>query len=232
MERAVGAFALEKVAGDMSGNRVEIAVYKRNADLEKKYNFKVKVTREKNWDDTIVTLGGSQDYVYDTYVVRANDIASYGQSGYVYNLYDIASLDLSAPYFSQSVIKEASFNGWLFLVTGDMMYEDDYAICPLVFNHTIWETNKLSEVYGKNLYELVRSGEWTIEKFQTRASKCVSDLNGDGEMDSSDQWGFMHGYADILGMNIGFNERVLSKDSNDVLVLNRGEKFIDGLFKI
>lgn len=233
MERGAGAFALEKVAGDAVGNRVEIAVYKRNAKLEEKYNFKVKTTRDNNWDTTISNLGGAGQYAYDTYVVRANNLASYGQAGYVYNLYDIESLDLSAPYFSQSVIKEASFSGWLFFVTGDMMYEDDYAICPLVFNHKIWDTNKLNEVYGKDMYELVRSNEWTLEKFQILASKALADLNGDGDYDAAnDQLGFLHGNADILGMNIGFNERVLVKNSDDVFILNRSDKFVDGLFEI
>ena len=48
----------------------------------------------------------------------------------------------------------------------------------------------VSDLSLESPYDLVKSGEWTIDKFASMSRGISADLDGDGELDENDRYGF------------------------------------------
>ncbi len=233
LTRGSGQWLSEDIVGDAVGNKLDQAVYMRNEALASKYNFKVVETKDKNWTDTAETLGGSGTATYDMWSFRMNDMPSYGQSGYIYNLNEVDGLNLDAQYYDQSTRAMGSFNNYLFFLTGDLLYLDDMATSVMMFNPKIYDDLKLDELYGKSIYQLASEGKWTFERLEAFCKAATYEVNGDSTMSpEDDMWGFSYQNADILTFNIAFGNKLLEKDSDDIFVLNESTKMINDLQEI
>ena len=117
-----------------------------------------------------------------------------GEGAY-YDLSDIENgyIDLSQPYWDQKINKQLSVMGHNFLVNGDAIVSDDEATWAVFFNKTIASDFKVAEAFGANtIYELVDSGDWTVDVMYEMAKMVVTDDTGDGMIwskDSKDIWG-------------------------------------------
>jgi hypothetical protein len=105
-------------------------------------------------------------------------------------------IDFSRPWWLQDANEVFQIKGKQFAAVGSFsmaMYSRSFV---LLFNKDM-----LASIYpnGENLYELVRQGKWTVDKFAEIAKGVVSDLNGDGVMDDNDQYGI----ASALKLHFG-----------------------------
>ncbi len=231
--RGSGQWQGNDIVGVLDGNDVDVAVYNRNKKLESEYKFVVKETRDKDWKNTAEKLGASQEDAYDMWCFKMNDMPDLGQKGYLYDLNEVKRLQLDAAYYDQQSRQEGSFANKLFFITGDMLTVDDMATDAIFYNKEIFSNLKLSEVYGKDLYQLVEEYQWTLERMQNFCRLATKDENGDGVMDRNDTYGFCWQNADVLALNISMGNRLLLKDNNDVFYLNKEDsKQIDDLQRI
>ena len=102
-------------------------------------------------------------------------------------------IDLSRPYWDQKINQQLSVFGKHFFVNGDAIVSDDEATWAVFFNKTIASDFKVAEEFGVNsIYELVDSGDWTIDTMYEMAKMVVTDDQGDGMIwsaTSKDIWG-------------------------------------------
>lgn len=103
--------------------------------------------------------------------------------------------DLSKPWWNQGLQEAASIFGQNFFATGSICKDIyTYPSC-LLFNKDLAEENDLPD-----LYELVRNGEWTIDKLIEVTKNFSQDLDGDGLVSlpgdlvaiTSDDYAFMN----------------------------------------
>lgn len=228
LTRGSGSFTGDDITGDMSGSILSQATYRRNAYCKDKYNFDVVEYKEKKWVEKARTVAASSEDVYDMWSFNMNDIPSLAQEGYLYDLNKVSGINLDAEYYDQTARKQGSFANRLFYLTGDLLYWDDFAVMCLAFNWEIWKNNSLSDMYGKDPYELVESGEWTLDKYIALCKKATYDT-GDGIMDENDYWGTTIANTDILTYNIGMGNELLMKDNDDLFILNDTPKQINDL---
>ena len=95
-------------------------------------------------------------------------------------------INLDAEWWSASWVENATINGKLFFVTGDVsltMWEELYAI---FFNRQI-ATDNYEEI--GDLYQLVRDEEWTLEMLSILSDIYVD--NGNDERDAGDTYGLI-----------------------------------------
>lgn len=148
-----------------SASLVDQAVYARNERVEELYNVIIETYPVAgSWEekDTFAQmLSQSVAVGDDAYQIAATHTAynaSLSLQEQYYDLRAIESIDLSAPWWSQSFNDNCTVHGKLFITTGDLaltMWEGLYAI---FFNR------EMAEDYGVgNLYQMVRDDEWTIE---------------------------------------------------------------------
>ena len=233
LTRGSGMYTSDDITGDITGNVLSLATYTRNAALEEKFNFSIVETKEKDWNAVAKRLASAGEHSYDMWSFKMADMPEHGQEGYIYNLNEVDGLNLDASYYDQATRNSVSFANYLFFMTGDMLYMDDLAISCVLYHPTLWDTLKCSEVYGKDIYTLVKDGEWTFEAFKTIAAKATADINGDGVYDDeNDQWGCGYANGDIFTMSIALGNQVVKKDADDVFYLNDDEKIITDLQNI
>lgn len=106
-------------------------------------------------------------------------------------LYDVSSLkyvDLSREYYVQSAIDMYTIAGKVITIAGSYAMP---AGIPLGY-----EFNKklAAELDVENMYDLVREGTWTHDKFMEIIKGSYRDVNGNGKHDVDDVYGF-HTYA-------------------------------------
>jgi len=96
-------------------------------------------------------------------------------------------MNLTAPYYIQNSITGLSIAHFLPAVQSDMQLKPYEAINAMVFNKA------LAQSYGlPDLYNLVTTGQWTLDELNTLASSAYRDLNGDGKMIfEQDQFGLI-----------------------------------------
>ncbi len=233
LTRGSGQWTSEDIAGDMTGTNVDQAVFNRNEKLMSQYNFVIKETKDANWTDTARVLGAAEEDAYEMWSFRMNDMPSFGQEGYLYNLNEVDGLNLDAVYYDQNNREMGSFNHYLFFLTGDLLYMDDMATQIITFNRTLFTDFLLEDVYGKDLYDLVRDHEWTLEVMQEFCRLATRDSNGDDVLNPEDDYfGFSYENANILGFNISCGNLLLQKNEEDIFVLEVEPKMVDDLQRI
>jgi len=89
-----------------------------------------------------------------------------------------------------------------------------------------------AELEIENLYELVRSGKWTIDKYFDIARAATKDLNGDGVMDNQDRYGIISRRTlPYSCFWIGSGIKTVTKDENDLLVFTGQDEKLFGILE-
>ena len=214
--------SVDFLAEEQTGDIINDAVYLRNRAVEEKLNIKIiaeKVFQPFTYIKKMVVAG---DDLYDMYVDSTDSMVSMATVGYIYNFYDIPYLDLTKPWWDQSMEKELTFDHKLYGHMGDITLSDNYGTWGLLFNKKIHEDLQLEDIY-----DLVRKGKWTIFKFYEMIKQGVKDVNGDGNLHVlDDQLGFATETYNSFVMLTGAGERIAMKDENDLPVITmNNEKF-------
>ena len=87
-------------------------------------------------------------------------------------------LDLSNPWWNQSVITKCTSNGKVLAASGPFLTHIE-KIWVMFFNKKIWQ-----ELNYEDPYQLVRDGKWTWDKWDEFAKGAMRDYDGNGVVDS------------------------------------------------
>lgn len=206
--------SLDIAADEINGEPLNDAVYNRNLAVQEKYGVTV-VDIHGNYNDLAgdarKTIAAGED-AYDMLCFQA---ASLITDGYLVNLYEIPYMNLEQPYYDQNIIESFTIMGKLFSVTGDMLTMDNDATWCVQFNKKIAEDLSLSRVYGKSMYEIVESGDWTMDVLYETSKLAVKDIDGDGVMkELVDVWGYQTQNQNTYMMFAGAGEVLARVDSD------------------
>lgn len=68
----------------------------------------------------------------------------------------------------------------------------------MLFTHCMFYNHRLAEKYlTESMYDLVRNGKWTIDKFLEVTENATQDINGDSKYDENDNYGFMASFGSV-----------------------------------
>lgn len=115
-------------------------------------------------------------------------LTTFISEGLLHDLYEMEEdIDFSADYWNLDVIETLEVKGKAYLALNDFMINSP---CAVFFNKRMVQDYQINE----NLYDLVRDGEWTLDKLFELSSKVAVE-NGDGVWDKNDTYGLAL-YAD------------------------------------
>ena len=165
---------------NMSGDRINDAVYDRNLAIEQEYNCIIVSHEDAEYYSGVEKLSLDQlsgTNLYDTAYVEGSSVVSLITQGLLHNLYDIPELQLEQNWWSQLIKKEATIGSnkyatLYFMQSNLSLTAFDLTWC-VYFNKSIHENYQLED-----LYDLVRTDKWTVESMQTVA-RAVANLNGE-----------------------------------------------------
>ena len=213
-----------------TGEILNDALYKRNRTIEERFNVIIKevLTGNYNHDKTRNTLLAGDADAFDLFSERCPDALSNWQEGLAFSYEDIPVIDLSKPYWNQTMNKSITLGGIQYVALGD------FNLNTYDITHTILFNKSMIQDFGLEIpYMLVNSGKWTFTKMEEMMKAVILDLNGDGVMNENDRYGYLAGPKQVLPCFwIAANTLSVGKNESDIPYLAMGsEKFVNAFDK-
>jgi len=196
---------------ELTGDAAPDAAYERNLKVQELLNVNFQYEQLDNrYDqvkDTVRKFVMAGDNVYELIINDMYGTASLTLENMFYNVLDGKHFDFSQPWWYDDFMSDVSINSnYQFMLGGD--YFIDILRCShcLFYNKSLYE-----KMYGDSdgLYDIVLAGDWTLEKLNRVMEESYLDLNGNGEKDIDDQFGYVS--FEIWGSMIPF---LISSDPN------------------
>jgi len=180
-------------AESANGDVVNDALYQSFRDTEERLNVDIQVIGRPGHDSSVrneymnhissTVMAG--DSVYDWVDLMIGNSSVRMAEGIFCNLLNNTYIDTAKPYYLKGLADEMALDGKLYFIAGDASI--DYLRCA----YAIYFNKKLADDYKvENLYDLVDSGKWTLDKLKEIAAQTSADLDGDGKYTPDDQLGF------------------------------------------
>lgn len=205
------------------GEILNDALFARNRTVEERFNVVITpIITEAGDGNTHVnevkkTVAASDD-AFDlaaTYVFTTGPIIT---EGYYLNWLNMEYTDLSKPWWIDGVNEKFRVKDAIYSVVGDMCVSALTLTYGVFYNRTEGENYSLGDIY-----QTIRDGGWTIEHFISLVENIYSDVNGDGNADGGDFYGFTAEAATNLDVyTFAFDIPIIDRDGDGVpqLVFN------------
>ncbi|MBE6680327.1 MAG: hypothetical protein E7598_07395, partial [Ruminococcaceae bacterium] len=165
-------------------------------------------------------LAGTSEY--DAAMIGSQDAISAGYKGFLHDLGDIPTLDLTSDLWDQNILSDLDTYGSNYFATGDISYVDDASAAVMYFSNAT-----LDAVGLESPYDLVRSGEWTFEKYYEMIKATGADLDGDGTYSAkTDRFGLLSDSANSLSMLIAADEKIADFVDGELTLTLKNDKTI------
>ena len=226
---------------ELTGEVVSDAVYNRNIEVEEMLNIKLEFTADDQSHETIgasltqmLTAG---DDAYELIIHELFPLATLSVQNSFLNVFNIPHLDFSRDYWYDDYMSDTSFasEDKRYILAGDYFLDVYRSAHALYFNK-----DRFTDLYGapEELYDLVLEGGWTHDVFLQYSEGAYQDINGDGQRDKDDLYGFStYGYWGpiipwVIGADITFLE--YNEDGSPYFAMNneRSIKLLEQLNKI
>lgn len=220
------------MAEEETGEPVNDAVYRRNRAVEEQFN--VVINEINHMGSAVGGTGKGAEFIkksvlagdnaYDASLMGAYDVSTLAYNGYILDLAsDVPYLDLTNEWWDQKANSDLSMNGKMYYTTGDISTLDNDCTFCILFNKGMVDTYKLD-----NPYELVRSGEWTLDKYIEMCSSVSGDLDGNSVYDENDLYGMCIWQDSMMGVINAAGEKFCSINKDGELELTLyNEKTLD-----
>ena len=198
------------------GEVLNDSVYRRNLKVQERFNVEFKATTVAGGGSGTLTKSvnaGSDDY--DMIMVVDREAHTASERNLLYPINKLEYVDLSKPYWMQEVNRLISVGNKL-----DYAFSDEVLS---VFENTIvvYFNKKMAQDLGlEDFYSLVRTGEWTFDRFFESARAGIKNVSGSEKMTDDDYWGIIAdpGLFYSFWINAGIN--TVEKDENDIPYFN------------
>ena len=193
-----------------TGEPVNDATLERNNAIKDKYGVDIITIEGSDVANSVNQMVLSQLDEIDLVVASVNAISALAPKS-VLDFKQLKYIDLEKPWYDQKFNKEVTIGGRLYAVTGDLVLNDDNGTWCTLFNKRIAEDYEV-----ENLYKLVESGGWTLDKAYEIAKPVTRDTTGDDIKNFEDEWGFVTENYNAYAMVASTGEKIASKDENDM----------------
>lgn len=214
-----------------NGEALNDAVYARNAEISRKYNVNiiadVTTLGSNDYREDVKTTVLAGDAGYDCYMMCLYDAAKNSINGVWLDINTVDYIDFDKEWWNGEQIRSLSIDNKLYYAAS--LGVNAYNATRMVY----FNKNIIADRQLENVYQTVKDGKWTYDKLHEMSSKAYEDLNGDGVMDNTDQFGLVGQY--LVGRSLYFasGEHMILKDENDIPYIAVGnERSVDVFTKI
>ncbi|MBQ9543659.1 MAG: hypothetical protein IJV00_00875 [Clostridia bacterium] len=236
--------SFEFVADALSGDLINDAVYNRNLKVENDLGITLNYIELPGNDEfsfcnavSRAVLSGTGDY--DLIAGWAYFLTAVVRNWCYANLKEVeekSSMDLSKPWWNQFYVEEATLNGQLYTVTGDLAITTYSSAGCLFFNKRLADEHLSAWGGTDGLYKLVEDYQWTFDKFAEICKNVYNDADGDGQRSDGDFYAFASTWSGPIPSNsfqYGMDARITRTDENGVPYLDYySERSVGAINKI
>lgn len=217
---------------ETDGNNLNDAIYRRTTNVEGRLNINIEEQRDsaENIYDLTVQSCLANEAAYDAVCISARKMSSLAVNGYLTDSKRLAGLDLSKPWWNSGAADAANVDDVNYYFFGDMQLSFFDAHSMVGVN-----MDRVRDIDGlENPYELVASGNWTIDKMLQMSTAASSDLDGNGITTADDAFGISLEPSALFPLIYGCGARISDTDEYGLPVLTypKNEDFYDVFNKI
>lgn len=218
-------------AEEENADLINDEIYHRNLRIEDTYDCLISETQFDDPPTTYKNMIRSGDDAYDIGMIYDNALPSFMTEGMIYSWDHLPYVDLERSWWDQGANSVFSFHGQNFAAVGDFYLGMLTRGFIIVFNKDMYADMGLDY----NLYDLVREGKWTLDRYAEIAEQIVMDLNGDGVMDDKDQYasaGAIKLYFASLLIGSGVKYFALDESGQPYFTIPTDSRAMDIMMKI
>ncbi|MCR5263382.1 MAG: extracellular solute-binding protein [Clostridiales bacterium] len=189
------AYWTDFYSGEETGNRLSDTIFRTIQSVSDRLNVKLTYSRSDfTWSDMnkyiqqikSVILAGDDSI---DLIMGAMSFCDWRLEGdYLADLSKTAYIDLSKPWYNQTVISNLPDDRIDFIVGDFSLVTAEYPF-GMYFNQNLYESLGRTE----DLYGIVDGGKWTYEKLTSLIADSYGDLDGDGKAGAGDRYGLVFG---------------------------------------
>ena len=217
-------FSLEENDGDV----VNDALWKRARAAEERFNVTILPTDRKAYSVPKAAMSGSDEY--DLIFGQMYQSGADAQQGVFTDWNQVPYVNFVNPWYVKS-INEASVGDKLYMLESELSITYFQQTWMMLYNKT-----KAAEMQDfPDLYKLVDEGKWTLDELNRLSADVYRDVNGNGERDDDDFYGFAGtpGGCLLAAFVYGANGKIVELDSNlKVNTYINSERTVDILGKL
>lgn len=176
-------------------SRIDDEIYTRNSYVSELLNVTiVEPYGHDSWwmqVEEINRLIASGDDTYDLFLGHAVGVGgSIGSESYYIDLLsdevqEIGYLNLANPWYPQDIVDQLSINNHMYVLPSDMCLSLTAQTYCMYFNKDLTANYNIPD-----LYEIVKNGDWTIDKLIELSKDIYDDSNQNNVRDEGDLYGF------------------------------------------
>lgn len=214
-----------------TGEVINDAMVDRDRKIEEMFKTKLEYTAYEarlELSADLRRLISAGDDVYDVIITTPYEgINVFALNGMLSDLSSIGTLDLSADWWSASMNEAMTHNGRTYATAGPM------ALCYCYSPYAFFVNLNMAEDYElPDVYELVRSGKWTLDSMTSMMKGISEDLNSDGAMGLDDRYGLVTTLEAGKAFYLGCGQRMAVKTDSGAELKMDGKSAIDVLEKL
>ncbi|MBE6620420.1 MAG: hypothetical protein E7625_03540 [Ruminococcaceae bacterium] len=209
-------FTIDQFAVDdeYNGNIVHDALFYRDTMIEEYFHINIEYddvldsqiaahvspgirTGDDEYSLILANLGNAARKLFDADLLR--------------NLYDFEDIDFSKPWWNRQSVENFELNGKIFMATGAITNRYVYAPYAMLFN-----TRLIGELSLENPYDMVESGDWTLENFKLMIEDTYND-DGNDVVDLEDFYGLAPASDSETAYYFACGGRMVKKDGDELI---------------
>ncbi len=209
-------------AEELNGEIINDAVFRRNRNVEEKYNLTIVSNQQLDQASVINKANKAADGSVDLATVALKTFAVLAGSGALVEFTSVPFINLDMPWYDASSIECLSIANKLFGLCSDYTIMDNDATTGMVFNKKL-----LADYNLEDPYNLSNTSKWTLDKLIEMSANISSDINGDGKMDDNDRYGLLYQRDTMSSFYNGCGGIIAVKDEDDfpVIFINSEESY-------
>ncbi len=201
------------LADEETGEILNDTIIARNRRVEELLDIKIVNMPFENRDEVkskVRTAAMSDEDAYDLVITSINfGINTLITDGCLYDISALPNLDLSQPWWCQSIRSDYEVDGHFYFTSGPISPFYFYTPGFVAYNKTLTDANGI-----EGLEQTVKDGKWTFDYLKELTVGKAVDLNGDGKLDENDRYPISGASGDPYFL-IGFDEKMIGRTADD-----------------
>ena len=180
------------------------AVYRRNQAIEERLGVEItQMSQLGNWGNhtewlqTLRNTVNTKSGDFDSAAIYMTQGAPLALEGMYYNVAEFPNINLDKPWWNKNLREELLLFDTLYFLAGDIAISEVSEGMCMFYNKDMFEQYYATQ--DVDLYQLVREGQWTLEKLYELVSNVWEDNNANGVIDNGDAMG----YTQAVGIGAG-----------------------------
>ena len=216
-------------AEEETGDPVNDAILHRNHEIEDKYNVEITVANASASDmvNDVAAAVMSGDTFYDVVMPGMGRAMGMGIDGILTSVQYFPVINPEMPWWNKNILKETEILGVNYFLMGDINVQAWSQNALVYFNKAIAKNYNI-----ENLYDLVRNGEWTLNRFIEISTSVYNDLDGDADYDADDLYGVTTSSFGVPCLVYGTGIKFIQKDAEGHMTFVLDEQFLTAYERI